>query len=233
MNQTVLNLLIIFFMLVITAIYMLYLYVTHRIFIDTAIEQHGVLKSRGGRYKLHRNGKLYAMFDFFGRKPIEIPDVKDYLIIAEGMPFWGINRMLNIRKTMKKRPEAELKKIRDTLSEMKKYNPKKALKEMRKISEFQTIITPWKIPNEFKRDAELDDYTYSWSLETRIEAYEDTKHMTTEEMMARIVIPLGLIALAALLIIMFPKLLEAIRTPVLNIVSEKLSNWQDILVGVK
>lgn len=229
MNPAIINALLIIFITFGVAIYMVVLWVRHRVFIDKSIIKDGVLKSTGGRYRLAKNGKFYAMFDFLHKNPVVLEDAEEYLIACEGMPFFGIKQCLNVTIHVEKVPKEELDKSLAIIEEMRKYNLKKALQEIKKLKKYRHIISPWVVPDNFNKEGELDEYTYSWSLNKRIEAYEETKHLSKQEMMLRFYIPMGLIVLAALLIIFYPRILAAVRDPALDLVNNRLTAWTDIL----
>lgn len=229
MNPIIINLIIILIMLFGTATFIITLWLRHRIFIDKAIIQDGVLKSRGGRYRIAKNRKLYSMFDFFHKHPLEIDNPEDFLISSEGMPFFGVRQVMNVTIHIDQVDEAEIMAALALVEEIKKYNPKKAKKELKKIKRTVINVIPWIIPEDFNTTGDLNEYTYSWALDRRIEAYEETKHLSKQEMLLKFYIPMGLIVLAALLIIFYPKILAAVRDPALTLINNRLTSWTEIL----
>lgn len=250
MNPALINQIIILVIVFSIMGFFIYYWRKNNIFVDISVNNAGVFCSQGGRFRLAKNRRLYRISDIFYRKPlpIEYSDFCDFFIVTETLPFFGVKYELNLKRIVLPKPEkvivrkskkeieaeerviAEITKMKKILNEP--YTPAK-INEVKEESEVTERLLAWKPPAEFERKNIISDFKYNYFMKKSIEIEIDSRIDSTADLIRDIAIPLGLIILAMLMFIMLPRILEAIREPVLSYVKQEITTWQEMLQGLK
>lgn len=205
----------------------------HRLLIDLAMEEDSSIKSKSFRVRIQTKRNkivksevkifgffpireyytetkqyLFKMNDLMAKNPFPLTyeDCEKFTISAEGLPFFGINKVLNIKKVLVPLPDGK--------------------------TEYKFI--PW-CPLPIKRAASVnvDDYTYSWSLKRKIEIWEQSQTETKGQALAKLLIPMGMIVLAIVALIFLPKIIDKIREPAMMMLNQKTDAWLEAIRGAK
>lgn len=101
------------------------------------------------------------------------------------------------------------------------------------VCKFNSDMMPWCVSSDLETSGHISNDMVIKVNELREELYETTKNpLTTQEMLAKVLIPLGLIILAMVCVIFFPKIYHtiqdstiqdysAVRQGVLDIINSK------------
>jgi hypothetical protein len=163
--------------------------------------EEGVFMSSGGRYRIAK-GQLYHMKDFFKKKPlISEEEIKDYIIITEGLPVIGVKKTLKLFNGM----------INDDKEEsLKPWFPV-----------FNDDIKPELLNSKiaFTETTRKDLYEA-----TKLE-------MSKAEIMQKIVLPMGMLVLAIACLIFFPKIYAAIKSEGNIAIKTAISRFGELMEG--
>lgn len=205
----------------------------HRLLIDLAMEEDSSIKSKSFRVRVQTKKNkivksevkvlgfipireyftetkqfLFKMNDFFSKNPFPLTfdECEKFTITAEGLPLFGINKVLNIKKVLVALPDG--------------------------TAEYKFI--PWcPLPVNREASVNVDDYTYSWVLKQNIDIWLDSQIESKGEALAKLLIPMGMIILAIVALIFLPKIIDKIREPAMMILNQKTDAWLEAIRGVK
>lgn len=243
MDELIVMNLLLLAVMVLFIFYLFAWYRKNRILVEWVENSHGANIKKFLRCRVStKTGNFYPFNDFFSRKPIKglkLNEVKDFFIMEESAGFLAPNTALFLKKH---------KVISN--SSLYEYFKKMGLNiEPAAIDQHKDEIllklqeqgieipiegyefTAYKVPTELETEGMTSDYTFSFCMNKRVYLYEVTKVMSKAEIMARVVLPVMLVALALFLIIYFPTLYEKVtgawKTDVLNV----LLKWGEAIAG--
>lgn len=206
----------------------------HDTMIDLSVLEDGTFKSKVARYRIQTMQSkkvltevkvfgwfpvrtyekvektwLFPMLDLAGKHPfpLDYERLRRFFVAVESNPIMGVKRIANVKKIWLPHPTDE------NGADMVNY------------------IAWIPVIDDKEPSIAIDDYTYSWVLKRKVEAYEKRKKNTTAEIMERIVIPSMLIILVIILLIFLPKIIDKLREPGLRLLDQKLDTWFTAIRG--
>lgn len=196
-------------------ILLIWWFAKNRLIVQISEQDEGVLLSNGGRARVSKNGQLFYLFDFWGRAPIT-HDIVTGTHTIEKPPRFLFGGMIRISKGSTKTVTSSeavpllYKDIKDYII-VTEGKPIIGINKTLKLKRIGSKLMPW-LPNF---DTERKGYITSARMakinELRIQLYESTKNeLSRNEMLMQVMLPMGLILLAIVLIIFFPKMYTAI-----------------------
>lgn len=93
--------------------------------------------------------------------------------------------------------------------------------------------TPWHPPEKLDSEGDIDNIVIVKVNKIRETVWESTDNSSKADMWAQIALPVGLMVLAALCVVFFPKMYDAIMAQKYNAMRLAAENWQDLIGKIK
>lgn len=235
--------LLLFLILIIMIVSIIWWYRKNNLMIEWVQDRDGANIRRTKRARVsNKDGRFYSFGDYFNRKPIaglEFEKVKDYFIISESSGFFAPKLILKLVRKQTVNNKALFKLLTDlhlpfTEQQVIENKDQILLSLKKRNIEVEGIdfeFFPYKIPLDKDNNGLTSDYNYAFCLNKRVYLYEITKTISRAEMMARILLPLGLIVLAIFLIIYYPTLYDKITSSYRADAVGVLAKWAEVVTG--
>jgi hypothetical protein len=202
--------------------------------IQISEEKEGVYMSGGGRHRLVK-GKLYPIRAFKVKKDnhlyYDIIQGKKEIKEPEKRIFGGriiLKQAYNYHKVVEERTPVLWEDIKD-YAIVTEGIPLIGAKLTVKLKRMGSKLVPWSPLKDLDEEGITSNTRMVKINDLRFQLYEATKNaMTREDIMLKVVLPMGLIMLAIILVIFFPKMYGAITEgskSAFQSSSEAVFNW--------
>ena len=193
--------------------------------VDVTSFVSGSYKSVGGRYRIR--SYLYKSDEVKRGKMWLLPI---YFLLPVYKEKTGFFHMMDFYKRFPLEIDYDIARVNIIIAES---TPFIGVKQILNVRDLHGNLVCWRPPDTISNDNLIDDVDVINTLDTKVNIENDTKVESKADLLFKFAIPMGLIILAAIIIIFAPNIIEKIRGPTQSIVAQNTQSWTDMVKGIK